>query len=316
MDALSALLDGPRTRDTYVLRCLLTHPWSIRVADEAPLALVAVARGQAYLTFDGADPLELTPGDVALVKGPDPYTLSDIPGRAADVFVGTDEICRDASGASIINQMLLGVRTCGNDFPGETAFVVACYDLRGQVTPRLLGALPRVVRIPASDGDPALMSMLHTEVDKEALGQQLVLDRIVDLVLVQTLRAWLSDPSSDAPQWWAATVDPVVGPAIRALQANPAHSWTIDALARTVGVSRATLARRFTELVGEPPMTYLTGWRLTLAADLLRGSEHTLTAVARQVGYATAFSFSSAFKRHFGVSPQEFRRPAELATAL
>ncbi|SED49097.1 cupin domain-containing protein, partial [Ruania alba] len=79
MDALSALLDGPRARGAFVLRCLLDAPWSIRVGDEAPLALVAMARGRAWVTFDGEDPLELVPGDVLLVKGPDHYTVSDSP---------------------------------------------------------------------------------------------------------------------------------------------------------------------------------------------------------------------------------------------
>ncbi|UFU05953.1 AraC family transcriptional regulator [Ruania halotolerans] len=306
MDALSAMLDGPRTRGAYVLRCLLAAPWSIRVGDEAPLALVAMVRGQTWLTLDGDEPVALRAGDVALIKGPEHYTLSDPPGHAPDVFVGTDEVCRDADGGSLEDQMLLGVRTCGNALDGETAFIVACYDLRGQVTPRLLGTLPPFVRIPATTDD-ALMRVLHAEVDRDAVGQQVILDRLVDLVLVQALRAWFADPASQAPRWWQATSDPVVGPAVRALQANPASPWTIDRLARSVGVSRATLARRFTELVGEPPMSYLTSWRLTLAADLLRSGTETLPALARQLGYASGFSFSSAFKRRYGVSPQTFR---------
>ncbi|CAM5587386.1 AraC-family transcriptional regulator OS=Streptomyces glaucescens OX=1907 GN=SGLAU_26295 PE=4 SV=1 [Streptomyces glaucescens] len=91
------------------------------------------------------------------------------------------------------------------------------------------------------------------------------------------------------------------------MQDDPAHPWTVAALAAKCGVSRAALARRFTELVGEPPMTHLTGWRLALAADRLRETAHTLEAIARQVGYGSAFALSTAFKRRYGVSPQEFR---------
>ena len=107
----------------------------------------------------------------------------------------------------------------------------------------------------------------------------------------------------------------MVGPALRLLQHNPAHPWSVNELAAKVGVSRAALARRFTALVGEPPMAYLTGWRLALAADLLREPDATLAAVARQVGYATPFALSAAFKRVRGVSPQEHRR-ARLTSML
>jgi AraC-like DNA-binding protein len=102
----------------------------------------------------------------------------------------------------------------------------------------------------------------------------------------------------------------VIGRALRLMQHNPAHPWTVAALAGQIGVSRAALARRFTELVGEPPMSYLTGWRLAIAADLLREPEATIDAVARQVGYSSGFALSAAFKRVRGVSPREHRLSA------
>ena len=116
------------------------------------------------------------------------------------------------------------------------------------------------------------------------------------------------------PGWYAAHTDPVVGQAMRLLEHNPAHGWTVAALADAVGVSRAALARRFTDLVGESPIAFLTGYRLALAADLLAEPDATVGRVARQVGYGSPFTFSTAFKRHFGVAPQAFRaeraRPA------
>lgn len=121
------------------------------------------------------------------------------------------------------------------------------------------------------------------------------------------LRAWFARPEGRAPGWYRAHGDPVVGPALRLLHDDPAHPWTVAALAGRAGVSRAALALRFTRLVGEPPMAYLTGLRLALAADLIRESDATLETVARQVGYGTAFALSTAFKREHGVSPQEYR---------
>jgi transcriptional regulator GlxA family with amidase domain len=125
--------------------------------------------------------------------------------------------------------------------------------------------------------------------------------------VVSALREWFDRPGADAPSWYAAAGDPVVGPALRLLHDAPERPWTVAELAARVGTSRAALARRFTELVGEPPIAYLTGWRLAWAADLLGDPDATVARVARQVGYGSPFTFSAAFKRHFGVSPQEHR---------
>jgi AraC-like DNA-binding protein len=121
------------------------------------------------------------------------------------------------------------------------------------------------------------------------------------------LRAWFARPDARVPGWYAASADPVVGPALRLLHHEPARPWTVATLATETGVSRAALARRFTELVGEPPMSFLAGWRLALAADLLRDPQATLGAVARQVGYGSPYALSTAFKRVRGVSPREHR---------
>jgi AraC-like DNA-binding protein len=142
---------------------------------------------------------------------------------------------------------------------------------------------------------------------KDEPGQEAVLDRLLDLLLVGVLRAWLAFHQAEAPGWYRAQGDPVVGRALRMLQNNPAQPWTVASLASEIGVSRAALARRFTDLVGEPPMAFLTAWRLALAADLLLEPDRTIGAVAQQVGYSSAFALSAAFKRLRGVSPKQHR---------
>lgn len=129
--------------------------------------------------------------------------------------------------------------------------------------------------------------------------------RLLDRLLIAVLRAWFSRPEAEAPAWYRAYSDPMVGRALRMLHNNPLHP--VATLAAELGVSRAGLARRFTELVGEPPMAFLTGWRLALAADLLREPDATVGAVARQVGYGSPFALSTAFKRVRGISPQQHR---------
>lgn len=203
--------------------------------------------------------------------------------------------------------MDLGVRTWGDSLDGPTTMLTGTYQMRGEVNRRLLEALPALLVLPDDAWDCPLVPLLGDEIGKDEPGQEAVLDRLLDLLLIAVLRAWFSRPEAEAPTWYRAHGDPVVGRALRMLHNNPAHPWTVATLASGVGVSRAALARRFTRLVGEPPMTYLTGWRLALAADLLRETDATVGAVARQVGYGSSFALSSAFKRAHGVSPQAHR---------
>jgi AraC-like DNA-binding protein len=161
--------------------------------------------------------------------------------------------------------------------------------------------------------DFPVIPLMADEIVRDAPGQEAVLDRLLDLLLIAVLRAWFSRPEAAAPGWYQAYGDPVVGLALRLLHHNPARPWTVAELARETGVSRAALARRFHDLVGEPPMSFLTGWRIALAADLLRQPGTTIASVADQVGYGSPFALSAAFKRVRGVSPQQYRTTAARA---
>jgi AraC-like DNA-binding protein len=134
----------------------------------------------------------------------------------------------------------------------------------------------------------------------------MVLDRLLDVLLVGCLRALWADQLRP-PVWAGVPQDPAVGAALRALHARPAHAWTVEELAAEAGLSRAALAKRFTTEVGAPPMTYLTQWRMGLARQSLSEDGSTLAAVARQVGYASEYAFSAAFKREVGEAPGRWR---------
>ncbi len=252
-------------------------------------------------------PVELAVGDTVVTCGPDHYVVADRPDRAPTLFIGPGGDCRDAAGNHLADLMSLGVRTWGNDPTGSATLLTGAYALDGEVGARLLRALPPALVLPRAEWNSPIAALLAAEIGRDEPGQEAVLDRLLDLLLITALRAWFARPDAEPPAWYAANADPLVGRALQLLHHNPARPWTVGSLAAATGVSRATLARRFTELVGEPPMQFLTGWRLALAADLLRDPDTTLAAVARRVGYSSPFALSTAFKRARGVSPREHR---------
>lgn len=295
---------------------LLDPPWSLRIQDKSPLTVVAMIRGGAWIVTDKGAPRQLTAGDVAIFRGPDPYTVADDPATEPQIVIHPGQVTKTMDGEILCETLSLGVRQWGTDPHGATMMVTGTYESAGAASERLLRALPPVIVLQRGDFDSRVLDILVDEATKDEPAQSAVLDRLLDLVLIAALRAWFA--RNDAPAWYHAYGDPLVGKALRLLQHNPAHGWTVAGLAEAVGVSRAALARRFTDLVGEPPMAFLTEWRLALAADLLQESDATIEAIARQVGYGSAFALSTAFKRHFGVSPRDHRQgrtPTELSSA-
>ena len=314
MDALAGLLDGVRARTAAFCRVILDPPWALRIADKAPLSLATTLHGHAWTCLDGAEPVLMRTGDVVIVKGPDPYTVGDDPATRPAAIVRAGNRLTTLDGVDITDDPGPTLRTSGPVRPDSAVVASGTYQVTGDVGGRLLNALPDVLHVPYADARSPVLDLLATEVARDAPGQQVVLDRLLDLVLITTLRAWFARGEADAPGWYRAHSDPLVGTAMRLIHDNPALPWTVASLAAKAGASRAGLARRFTDLVGEPPMTYLTNWRITLAADLLRKSDATVESVAHQVGYANAFAFTVAFKRVRGTTPRQHRTAAFTAS--
>lgn len=307
MDALGGLLDGARARGALFHQTVLDPPWSLRIDDGAALALVTMPRGAAWIMPDDAAALHITAGDVAIARGPAPYTVADDPSREPQLVIRSGDRAVTPDGVDVTAQLREGVRTCSLSADGSAVLLSATYPVRHDVSERLLAALPQVLVVPARDTSKPLMDMIVAEATRDDPGQQTVLDRLLDLALIATLRAWFARPEAEAPGWYTAQADPVVGPVLQLMHDDPAHAWTVASLAAKAGVSRAVFARRFADLVGEPPMSYLTSWRIALAADLLRETDATVEAIAGQVGYSNAFALSVAFKRVRGSTPSEHR---------
>jgi AraC-like DNA-binding protein len=307
MDNLGGLLDAPRARGAFALRAVMSSPWSLRDLTDSPLTLIAGVAGKLWVVPDEGDSFQIEAGDIAVIRTPVHYNLADDPGRAPQVIINPGQLCCDLEGNSLHDEMMHGVRTWGNDAEGSTMFLVGAYEHLSDISDRLLRALPPVLLLRHTDWESPLVPLLCEEVVKDEQGQAAVLDRLLDLLVTAVLKAWFAQQDSNRPDWWRYQGDRVVERALQAMHDNPAEPWTLEKLATESGASRASLARRFQDLVGEAPMTFLKNWRMALAADLLCQPDETVGTVAEKVGYATPFAFSAAFKRVRGISPHAHR---------
>ncbi|CAM3897584.1 AraC family transcriptional regulator [Kibdelosporangium persicum] len=277
---LADLLDGVRARGALFNQTALRPPWSLRFELGVELTLATMIRGDAWVIGDDR-PAAIREGDIAIVKGA--YTIADDPRTPPQYLVKDTDYC--------IDECVLP--------EGPSLLFSGAY--QGSISERLLDALPRVAVVRSGT---AMLDMIAGEMTRSRPGQRVVLDRMLDLLLVETLRTWFDQ--NEAPVWYR-TSDPLVGDALRIMHDDPAHPWTVASLAAKIGTSRAALARRFTAQVGQPPIAYLTSWRIALAADLLRDTDATVASIARRVGYANAFALSAAFKRVRGTTPSGMR---------
>jgi AraC-like DNA-binding protein len=309
MDVLTDLLSRARARGAVFAHSTLRAPWGLEFEDHTPLSVHAVLEGELHVAVAGAPGARCLQGDLVLVRSGEPYRLMHAPRAAVRPL------------AALIEQGRVpgqeGRYALGG---GGEATVLLCgaYSFEGGLCDGLLGALPPLIVLRGAAVEPSLRSalgLLADEVGRGGAGQQAVLDRLLDLILVYALRTWFHRDDAGAPPWFCALDDPPVGAALRAMHADPARAWTVEALAAEAGLSRAAFARRFGARVGEPPLAYLTRWRMTLAADALLAPGATVASVAPEVGYASGFAFAAAFKRHHGVPPGRWRRERRLPGA-
>src|SRR3954447_17953566 len=250
MDVLTDLLHRARARTALVRQLVQRPPWSMTFADGPPLAVVAALGGRACIRPADAAPVELAAGDIALVRWTGPHTIADDPATPPQVVLrgGKKYV---PGGEPVAAEGRLAPRTYGDGLPGATVLLRGLYELRGDAGDRLLALLPPLAVVPAGPRTRAVLDLLAGEVGRDEPGQDAVLERLLDLLLVLALRAWCARRGAASPAWSGALAAPAVGAALRLLQEEPARRWTVAALAAEVGLSRAAFAARLTRLVGE-----------------------------------------------------------------
>ncbi|HEX4246337.1 MAG TPA: AraC family transcriptional regulator [Pseudonocardia sp.] len=295
MDLLQDHLARARASGGVFARSVARPPWGLRLPGTIQLAVHAVARGRAWLWLD--DPQvswELNPGDVALVRG------------------GPDHHIAHEPGAACLEHEQFGAAHGGDghsDDPLASVILCGAYRFSGDIGRGLLEALPPLLPLAAAVDDPLhdVIALLARELAAPAPGQQTVLDRLLDVLLVLAVRACF-ERGGTAPRWFRASTDARLSPALRAMHADAAHSWTVPELASVSGLSRAAFARTFQRALGQAPMQYLTEWRMALARDHLRTGGLTLAQIADRTGYASPYAFAAAFRRHHGGPPGRWRQ--------
>ncbi|MBT2385476.1 AraC family transcriptional regulator [Streptomyces sp. ISL-11] len=307
MDILTEALASMRTGRPASVRTNGHAPWGLRLPPVAGAGFHVVLYGTCWLVpLEDApshpEPIPLSPGDVIFLRDGRGHILADHPSTPPEEPPA--EQCR--AGSSI------GSVTIGGEGP-EARLLCGNYHLdQGRPHP-LVRQLPEVIHLPTRHGRhpelSAAVQLLGSELENPRVGSDGIVPALIDSLLLYILRAWLDDqPPAAARGWAAALSDAVVASALSALHDDPSAAWTVESLAERTGLSRAAFARRFTALVGEPPMAYLTRWRMTTAARLLRESDAPLTTVAARTGYGSEFAFAKAFKREYGMAPGGYRR--------
>jgi AraC-like DNA-binding protein len=299
MDVIADVLSVANVRGTVAGTAEAGGGWGFAFDASNPACFHAIGAGTAWLRHPGESPLQLIAGDIVLLPRGGEHGLAGAIDAPLVPFASLP--MSDDKVFSVGEPPTLTRIHCGH------------YQQDASCATPLFELLPDVVHVPAAPvtapGLEASLRLLAFELSAPRLGRPTVLDRLIDIILVQILRAWVDlNPLSISTSWLHALSDPPVAAALAAMHADPARDWTIASLAEAGSVSRATLARRFTALVGQPPNRYLASWRMDLAARELLRTDRSIESIANEVGYNSEFAFSRAFTRLRGTPPSRYRR--------
>ncbi len=315
VDVMGEILEAVHLRTAIFGKLDLGAPWRLRLPARDYLSFYVIARGGAWLDLEedprrpahGASTIALSAGDAVILPLGSAHELrdvdrSDVPAQAFDY---------DACPRTVPHAAKLG-----GDGP-VTSVIAGHFTLGSAPRNALLASLPPAIHLPAGavSASPqlaGLVPLILSETASPGAGSSIVLARLADLLFVHALRLWISTAGRSACGLRAVT-DPAIGASLRLMHARPAEPWTVEQLASAVAMSRSAFAARFTELVGEPPLQYLSRWRMTLALKHLRDGDAGIADVAEAVGYANPVAFSKAFARMQGMGPGAARREGRLA---
>jgi AraC-like DNA-binding protein len=303
MDALSHVLAANRVTGMLVMQLRACGSWGLASDGIDDCAFLVVAEGSCWLRLAGHPPVQLVRGDVLMLPGGAPAAItSSRNGRARPSRELLAEHPRREDGVVDLGGSGPAVHLIHGEFTFE-------HD-RAHPVLSLLPPLLHISGAPATGADElsTVVHMLAGELAQPRPGSDTVVAHLADILFVHILRSWLTAHDHPGPSWLGALRDSQISAALARMHSHPDRPWTTESIATEVAMSRAAFARRFTRLVGEAPLAYLTRWRMNLAARRLRDTDEPIAAVAGQVGYSSEYSFSRAFTRYHGHPPGRYRR--------
>jgi AraC-like DNA-binding protein len=305
-DPVAAVLRDLRATDSFHCHCELTAPWGLDVPARECASFHFVAEGSCYLHAVSGGSTLLEAHDFVLLPHGRGHVISDRPDRLAAPLYS-------------LAYTMVGPNAATLKYGGPGArSVLVCGAARfddPELHP-ILGLLPEVLHTRADEGSPrAMLAVLASEALSPGPGSSTVMTRLAEVVVVQTIRAWLRRSQDESSGWLRGLRDPQIGRSLASIHRRPEGDWTVALLAKQAKMSRSVFSERFNELVGTPPMQYLTRWRMHLAGVWLREGKMSLGEIAARLGYESEPSFSRAFKRHRGVPPGALRHAARAELA-
>lgn len=295
IDPLSQVVSLLRPQAVFAKGISGAGRWGVRYSDFSHPSFAVVVEGECRLAVDGQQPLTLEAGDFVLLPRTPSFTISGFETIIPDVF--------DPHAAA---QSTAEVRHGTQDGPPSVRLLGGYFIFDGGESGLLISLLPGQIHVRGVERLSVLVKLLIDEAAQQHDGRSLVLTRLVEILLVESLRL---TQTRDAPAGLLRGLgDARLSDAIRQMHADPARHWTMAELAREAALSRSAFFDRFARSVGVPPMEYLLAWRMALAKDLLRHQEVDIAEVAERVGYGSASTFSTAFSRHVGQSPGRYAK--------
>jgi AraC-like DNA-binding protein len=311
MDVLSDVFAVMRTGQARSTQVTWHAPWAQEFAPvPGAVGFHVILQGSCWLIQPDTDPIPLGVGDVVFRPHGLGHTLADSPATRP-----SRPACPPDQPGLLQRYAADTIGTPSDTGARATVSVCGAYELDPALIHPLLHDLPELIHIPAHLGRHpqlrATVDLLSAELAQPRLGTDALIPALLDTLLLYILRSWLDQqPTHHTTGWAAALTDPATITALQAIHRDPARPWTVATLAAEAKLSRAPFARRFTTLLRQPPLTYLTWWRMTTAARLLRHTDAPLGTIAGMVGYTSEFAFATAFKRHHGTTPGKYRRQA------
>lgn len=304
VDPLGEALHFLRMSGTFYCRSEFTEPWALALPPMANLLMLHVlTAGRCWLEVEGTPRRLLQPGDLALVPHGQGHLLASEPGMEGSKLFETPR--------ELVSERYEILRLGGGGAPAT--MICGVFQFDHPAAQQLVALLPNAIVVeawnsPHTEWIQSTLRMMSAEARELRPGGETVITRLADVLVIHAIRSWIAQDGAAQTGWLGALRDKQIGRIVSLIHREPERPWSLESLASEAAMSRSAFAARFTELVGEPAMRYVTRWRMNIALTRLKENKTTVGDLSRRLGYDSEAAFSRAFKRYIGISPGAARQ--------